>query len=520
MKKDMKKKKIIIIGAGCSGLSAGIYGQKFGYDTEIYEKNPNNGGLCVSWVRKDTLIDGCIHWMTGTKEGTDLNKLWKQLNAFDSEDIIYSDNFGSFEHEGKIFTFWCDLKKFEQECLEISPEDKRMIRKTVKLIEKIYYMPIPVKRPLAATGLFSYIKIGFKLLPYLPSFIYSSKTSCAKYARKFKSPFLRFILTKIVPGDENLYGTLYAYGTAAFCNGGVPRGGSKYLIQRMENEYKNCGGIIHNNAEIDEILIEKKKVVGLKLKNGEVVKGDYYITCCDAYEATRHLLRKNYYDAHLLKRFKRMQQYPTPSCVYVSFKADSEALSKLNITSTFEFECEPIQVGTKIEKSIKMRDYSYDKSLINKDGKVLLNILIHQNDKDYYYWENLRKDYKKYYEQKNKIAEEVKLRIIKRFPSLEGQLETIDVCTPMTYKRYVNAYRGGYMSWAFTQNGRQLIHKMTYRNIKNLILSGQWVIMPGGLPPAMLSGKFAIQLCCKKDHRNTVLKEDKLCYQNHKLLKS
>ena len=42
---------IIIIGAGVSGLAAGIYGQKNGYQTEIYEKNPVPGGLCVTWKR-------------------------------------------------------------------------------------------------------------------------------------------------------------------------------------------------------------------------------------------------------------------------------------------------------------------------------------------------------------------------------------------------------------------------------------------------------------------------------------
>ena len=31
-------KKVIIVGAGISGMTAGIYLQKAGYETEIYEK--------------------------------------------------------------------------------------------------------------------------------------------------------------------------------------------------------------------------------------------------------------------------------------------------------------------------------------------------------------------------------------------------------------------------------------------------------------------------------------------------
>ncbi len=38
---------IVIIGAGLSGLTAGIYGRLARYDVEIYEKNAIPGGECI-----------------------------------------------------------------------------------------------------------------------------------------------------------------------------------------------------------------------------------------------------------------------------------------------------------------------------------------------------------------------------------------------------------------------------------------------------------------------------------------
>ncbi|NLG02797.1 MAG: NAD(P)-binding protein [Clostridia bacterium] len=38
------KKKIIIIGGGVSGLTAGVYAQKLGFDSVIYEKHKIAGG--------------------------------------------------------------------------------------------------------------------------------------------------------------------------------------------------------------------------------------------------------------------------------------------------------------------------------------------------------------------------------------------------------------------------------------------------------------------------------------------
>jgi phytoene dehydrogenase-like protein len=48
----MGNKKVIIIGAGIAGLSAGCYLQMNGYDTEIFELHNIPGGLCTGWKRK------------------------------------------------------------------------------------------------------------------------------------------------------------------------------------------------------------------------------------------------------------------------------------------------------------------------------------------------------------------------------------------------------------------------------------------------------------------------------------
>ena len=46
------EKRIIIIGGGVAGLSAGIYAEQHGFHAVILEKNPVVGGMCVGWNRK------------------------------------------------------------------------------------------------------------------------------------------------------------------------------------------------------------------------------------------------------------------------------------------------------------------------------------------------------------------------------------------------------------------------------------------------------------------------------------
>ena len=69
-------KKIVIIGGGVSGLTAGILAQKNGFESIILEKHHTMGGECTGWDRQGYHIDGCIHWLVGTKEGTPIRRLW------------------------------------------------------------------------------------------------------------------------------------------------------------------------------------------------------------------------------------------------------------------------------------------------------------------------------------------------------------------------------------------------------------------------------------------------------------
>ena len=77
-------KKIAIIGGGVAGLCAGIYGQRAGYETIVYEKNSIPGGSLSGWYRNGYAIDNCLHWLTGTAPNTptDFNRcptMWKDL---------------------------------------------------------------------------------------------------------------------------------------------------------------------------------------------------------------------------------------------------------------------------------------------------------------------------------------------------------------------------------------------------------------------------------------------------------
>ena len=228
-------KTIVIIGAGVSGLSAGIYAEQHGFHAILLEKNPSVGGMCTGWYRKGFYLDGCIHWLTGTKEGTILNEMWHNLDAIkDPNDILYLPNWGTFEHQGQSVTFWRDLDRAEKEWCEVSPVDSKRIKKFFKMVRDFTTVELPLDLPLSMIPLNRKLKLGFKVLSIWPSYLLSMIQTREQFARKFKSPVIRNALINVQTGSNNLFSMIYSYATVVAGDGGIPKGGSKPMVERMK----------------------------------------------------------------------------------------------------------------------------------------------------------------------------------------------------------------------------------------------------------------------------------------------
>ena len=68
-------KKVIVIGGGIAGLTAGIYARRCGFDVTVLESHSIAGGNCTSWKRGGYLFEGGMHWLTGSSPKDLLNKL-------------------------------------------------------------------------------------------------------------------------------------------------------------------------------------------------------------------------------------------------------------------------------------------------------------------------------------------------------------------------------------------------------------------------------------------------------------
>lgn len=490
-------KKVVIIGGGIAGLSAGIFAQKNGFESVILEKHHTLGGECTGWDRQGYHIDGCIHWLVGTKEGTPIKKLWETVGALDGVDINDPESFIAVEHEGVTVHLYRDIERMKSSWLEISPQDKDTIEEFCKDIMQLQSFSLPVGKPTDMMNIIEKIKyilsmkdVGMIMQKY-------GKISVQELSKKFKHPALREAISSFMPeGEFSASSVIFPLGTFTGGQSSIPVGGSKALAMRMVEKYLSLGGSIQSSCEVVDLDIEKDTVVSVKCKNGKSFEADYVIAACDAKVLYDRLLKGQYPDPEFQKRYNNSELYPLASNIYVGIGYEG-TMEDIPRTLKFPVASLDIKQNQKPVEYLQMTHYAYEPDFAPK-GHTVITVAINQFQPELDEWEALVNDREAYSREKIRIGEAVMEVLETRFPHMAGKLKLLDVATPQTYERYCNAYRGAFMGFWPTIPGKQMAHNGHIKGLKNLVLSGQWLQPPGGLPVALITGKDTIMRLCKK----------------------
>src|SRR5664280_2512866 len=192
-------KKIVIIGGGVAGLSAGIYAKLKGFDTEIIEMHSITGGQCTAWDRKGYRFDYCLHWLVGTRKGP-FNDIWKETNVLnDNVDIIDHEIYTKvIAEDGREFIIYTDLKKWEEYLCKLASEDDIKIKEMCNDMRKSAFLQ-PFSDPPGLRKFRHIVNSMFSMMPVMVLFMKYGRKSCDEYFKKlgFKNEFLRNSLNSI-----------------------------------------------------------------------------------------------------------------------------------------------------------------------------------------------------------------------------------------------------------------------------------------------------------------------------------
>lgn len=498
LEKTLEKKRVAIIGAGISGMTAGIYSLDNNFDVTIYERHKIPGGQCTGWVREKTYIDGCAHWIVGTNPSSDLYPIWKHIGALNDNSVIYdTEYFSKYDIDGEIITLYSDLTKLEEEFLRISPQDKPQIKKFINGIKGYSYVKIPTKKPLDKMNLFELMCFGVKMLPMAIKYIRYKKISVEEYAKNFKSPILQKLFLRMIEPNYNIHSLFYILQALSKNDAGALEGGSINFARNIQKTFINNGGRIITNTEVKKIIVKDNKAKGLVLDSGEEVYYDYIVGACDITHLLNDLLDEKYTDKYYLSRFKNRNDYPLNTSMQISIRCTKDLT---NYPKMINFSIEKIQLADTSISFLSMRNHSYDITMNRKYS--LLTVLIPVLEGVYDYYHSLSKE--EYIKEKNKFGTKILKEVENYLGFNSGELTLIDVTTPLTYERYTNAYKGSYMSYITTKKSKGLMRPGILKGLNNFVIAGQWLMSPGGLPIAAFTGKHAAYRLCLMENKKFI----------------
>ena len=510
----MSKKKIAIIGGGVAGLSAGIYGQRAGYETIIYEKNSVLGGSLSGWYRNGYAIDNCLHWLTGTEEDTPTNLIWRELCVLNYDTkIVKRPYLISSETDGVRVTLWRDTERTRKEMLEISPEDTTEINLFIDCVNVASDITANLSHVMKIAKTVSEAETVLSHFGFARRAVMYAGLDIEHWAAKFKSEAIRNLLLDFSAKEYESYWLIVVYSFFASGNADIIDGGSIKIADSLVNTYLEAGGKVETNMPVRKIVIKKRRIPKIEKKakiktkyaekilfsNGEETTADYIICACDIKYVFLKLIKKKKHASKVIKNVfgRHEKDYPMYSAYQVAFGVDGLFEE---IDDSLGFSCAPIEVGMQQIDRIYLKNYRAYGDYIAPEGKTVVQCMIIQYEKDFKFWKKLYKsDEARYKQVKINIANAILTEIVKKYPQYDGKIEVIDTWTPYTYARRNNDTNGAYMRFITTAFSRKANMSSEIKGIDNVFLASHCLKYPGGLPMAAFCGKGVIDIIKEKE---------------------
>lgn len=470
----------IIIGAGMSGLAAGIRLAMFGKSVCILEKHSIAGGLNSFYQRKGRKFDVGLHALTNYankgERGRPLTKLLKQLRIPHGEFSLSEQQFSRITFPGHSLKFTNNIDALIEEISEKFPNELNNFNILLDYIKDFDETNLNNPYESAKDKFSEFIEDEkLKEMIFCPLLIYGS-------AWEDDMDFSQFVI---------MFKSIFLEGLSR------PEGGVRRILDLLLSKFKNLGGELRFRSAVEKIEVNDNKVSSVHLKNGEILKCNKVLSSMGLPE-TFNIVSE---EQKVNQAVGRMSFTETILC-YDKKPQDF----KINETLVFYNENEKY-------------NYHRPKTAFDSESAVIClpnNFQLDDLDEgvlrltfmaNYDIWEKY--DKVEYKIKKEEVLEEAKRIISEVFPEFDAKLLYHDVFTPLTIKKFTGHISGNvYGSTKKSRDGRT--------NVDGLFICGtdQGFL---GIIGSMLSGISMANLHCLMEDTSISPKNQKKQQTEHQL---
>jgi len=493
----MNKKKIVIIGAGPGGLTAGMLLASQGHQVEIFEKAD-----CVGGRNMNLEVEG-YHFDAGptfllmkfvldemfAKAGRKSEDYLK----FTKLDPMYVLNF-----EDKKLNISSDHQKMYDEIKRVFPGNEEGYKKFLER-EKIKFdnmYPCLTVDYSRFSRLFS--KNLIQALPHidLGKTVYDVTSKyfnddTLKLCFTFQSKYLGMSPWKC-PGAFTMLAYMEHQEGIYHVEGGLSK-----ISEAMAQVIKEHGGAIHLSTSIKEIKTEKGVATGIILESGEQVSADAVFVNADFGYAATNLFKEGTLKKYTKKKVESMD-YSCSTCMFY-FGVDKmydEPHHQIVFAKDYKKNVEDIfETGILADDvSLYIRNASPLDKTIAPEGHSALYVLVPvSNLKKKVDWET----------EKDSLREKV-LKIIGERTSMKDLKEHIvveKIITPKDWEQDFNVFLGATFNLSHKLSQMLCLRPHNqFEDVKNCYLVGGGTHPGSGLPTIYESARISVDLFNKKNY--------------------
>ena len=489
----MHETRLLIIGAGVAGLTAGCYAARSGYRTTVLEMGQTPGGLCTSWRRQGYLFDGSIAGLAGTSPEAPIHRLWRDIGVADYCPLYDPVDFGTVvTADGRAVTVFTDIDRLEAHLRDNFPRDAAAIGEFARALRACAHIDIPFRSGDGLEGIVAGSRTAAASLRGLPALLKYGRLTLRRFNARLQDPSCRQVFDNLVHfggQDVPLLTVLLPIAYAHRRMTGIPRDGWLAFGRAIERRFLEVGGEIRYGAKVDRLETGGGSVRGVRLAGGETLAADRVLSAADGRYTRTVLLGED--DA---ARFDPGRVSDQPVQVNLGVAEDWSGSGAL----TYLLPDAPGAAG-RAQQRVTVQNKHYDPHAA-PPGRSALTVFL---ESDYSFWKPLAADRPAYEAEKRRCAELVIEAVGRHRPGFAETVEVVDVSTPLTRERYTGNWLGAMQAFrpdaGIVKALLQGAPRYDEPGLAGFYSAGQWVESWGGITTAAQSGRNAVRALCKKD---------------------
>jgi phytoene dehydrogenase-like protein len=329
---------VIVIGAGHNGLVAACYLARTGLKVLVVEAADVIGGMTFTAPlipeAPEHQINACAIDALAMRASTIVADL--ELHRFGYREIEVDPWVAGVDPDGASIGFWRDPERTADEIRRFSKPDAEAWLEFSRTLDAAMGMVLPVMatNPMRPT-MSSVLAAARGAARHPRQFATLAKIVTSSTAEvideRFSHPIVRgalAVMCGVLPITERGSGSaLLVWGLNHRVGSGRPVGGTGALPAALRRALEAAGGQVRTSAAVDELLVRKGRVTGVRLTSGEELTARAVVAACDPRTTLTELLPAGTLSSRLEARAAKI---PTTNLGAVSLKVDVAFSGRLN----------------------------------------------------------------------------------------------------------------------------------------------------------------------------------------------